>query len=65
MGDLGLPELLIVLAIVMVLFGPGRLAGMGRAVGEGIRELRRGLRGEDPTHSGAESSLSSEQTIKR
>ncbi len=64
MGDLGLPELLIVLAIVMVLFGPGRLAGMGRAVGEAIRELRRGLRGADSTPPRAESPLSSEQTIK-
>ncbi|GAB4196820.1 MAG: hypothetical protein OHK0022_14660 [Roseiflexaceae bacterium] len=64
MGDLGLPELLIMLAIVMVLFGPGRLAGMGRAVGEGIRELRRGLHGDDAAPMQGEPSLPSEQPVK-
>ena len=37
---LGVPELLIILAIVVVLFGASRLAGLGGALGRGIREFR-------------------------
>jgi sec-independent protein translocase protein TatA len=44
MGDLGVPELLIILAVVIVIFGPGKLADLGRALGTGIKEFRRGVR---------------------
>lgn len=39
-GTLGPTELLIILAIVVVLFGASRLAGLGGALGRGIREFR-------------------------
>ncbi len=38
--SLGLPELLIILVILLVVFGPKRLPQLGRAVGGGLRELR-------------------------
>jgi sec-independent protein translocase protein TatA len=41
----GLPELVIVLAIVLLIFGVGRLGKLGRELGEGIREFRKGLAG--------------------
>lgn len=41
--DIGVPELLIVLFIVVLLFGPGRLVNIGRELGNGIREFRDGL----------------------
>ncbi|MDO8614062.1 MAG: twin-arginine translocase TatA/TatE family subunit [Dehalococcoidia bacterium] len=41
MGGLGPPELLIILAIVVVLFGATRLTGIGGAIGKSIREFRR------------------------
>jgi sec-independent protein translocase protein TatA len=47
MLDFGPPELLIVLAIVIVLFGAGRLADIGRGLGRGIREFRKELRSGD------------------
>jgi sec-independent protein translocase protein TatA len=40
-------ELVIVLVIVLLIFGVGRLGRLGRDLGEGIRELRRGLAGDD------------------
>ncbi|WP_255604364.1 twin-arginine translocase TatA/TatE family subunit [Oscillochloris sp. ZM17-4] len=46
MGDIGVPELLIILAVVMVVIGPGKLSGLGAALGRSIRELRQGLRDE-------------------
>lgn len=44
MLDIGAPELLIVLVIVLLTFGPGRLAGVGAALGQAIREFRQGVR---------------------
>ena len=46
MGDIGVPELLIVLAIIIVLFGPSRLAGIGKSLGEAIRSFRNEVRDE-------------------
>ena len=45
--DLGPTELLIILAIVLLLFGGGRVAHLGSDLGKGIREFRKGLSGED------------------
>jgi sec-independent protein translocase protein TatA len=42
-GDIGLPELLIILAIVLVLFGAGRVARVGKELGSAIGAFRKGL----------------------
>jgi len=52
MGDIGVPELLIALAIIIVLFGPARLAGIGKSLGEAIRSFRNEVR--DDTRQSAE-----------
>ncbi len=44
--DVGIPELLIILAIIIILFGPSRLAGAGKALGEAIRGFRQEIRDE-------------------
>ncbi|TMG05364.1 MAG: twin-arginine translocase TatA/TatE family subunit [Chloroflexi bacterium] len=45
---MGAPELLIILAIVVVLFGATRIGDIGKGFGRGIREFRRELRdGQD------------------
>jgi sec-independent protein translocase protein TatA len=44
---LGTPELLLILAIAMLLFGVGRVSKIGGEMGSAIREFRKGLRGED------------------
>jgi sec-independent protein translocase protein TatA len=50
--DLGAPELLIVLLLVLVLFGGAKLPGLARSLGEARREFDKGARGaaadEDP-----------------
>jgi sec-independent protein translocase protein TatA len=43
MPNLGGAELLIVLLIVILLFGIGRISKIGRELGSGIREFRKGL----------------------
>lgn len=39
----GVPELLIILVIVLLLFGPGRLGKIAGELGEGIRNFRDGI----------------------
>ena len=46
-AGLGPFELLIILAIVIAIFGAGKLAGIGGALGGSIREFRRSVRDED------------------
>jgi sec-independent protein translocase protein TatA len=45
MGHIGFPELIIVFLIVVVLFGATRLPQLGRGLGEGISNFKRGLKG--------------------
>jgi sec-independent protein translocase protein TatA len=47
MGTMSIWHWVIVLAIVALVFGPSRLGQMGKGLGEGIRNLRKGLAGED------------------
>ena len=42
-GSFGLPELLIILVIVIVIFGASKLPQLGRGLGEGISNFRDGL----------------------
>lgn len=44
---LGVAELLLIFAIVVVIFGASRLPQLGRGVGEGISNLRDGLKSKD------------------
>ena len=45
--DLSTPDLLIILAIVLVLFGAKKLPELSRSLGTSARELRKGLNGDD------------------
>jgi sec-independent protein translocase protein TatA len=47
MGQLGAPELIIILLIVIVLFGASRVADIGSALGRGIRDFKRGIRDDE------------------
>jgi len=47
MPKIGTLELVIVLVIVLLVFGVGRLSKLGKDLGEGIREFRHGLTGGD------------------
>jgi sec-independent protein translocase protein TatA len=47
-GKLGLPELLIILAIALIIFGPGKLADLGKGLGEGIKNFKAGVSDPKP-----------------
>jgi sec-independent protein translocase protein TatA len=46
-GGIGMPELLIILVIVLIIFGAGKLPEIGRGLGKGIRNFRKATSGQD------------------
>ncbi len=49
MPSLGVPELMIIFLIIIVLFGASRLPQIGKGIGEGIRNFKKGIKeGEEP-----------------
>lgn len=49
LGDIGLPELLVIFIIILVLFGPGKLPDVGKAIGEALRGFKKALQEPDKT----------------
>ncbi len=43
MGRLGFTEILIIVGVALLLFGSGRVADVGKGLGEGIRNFKKGL----------------------
>ena len=48
MFGLGMPELILILIIALVIFGPSKLPEMGASVGKAIREFRNATKESDP-----------------
>lgn len=46
-NQIGLPEILVVLGIALLIFGPKRLPELGRSLGRGMREFRQSISGEN------------------
>ncbi len=65
--DIGLPELLIVLVIVILIFGVGRVGALGGELGTAIRQFREGLKDEaaTPTDATQGSSTGSETPARQ
>lgn len=47
MFGIGFPELIVILVIALVVFGPGKLPELGNALGKGIRDFQRAFEGHD------------------
>jgi len=54
LGALQPGHLLVILAIVVIIFGPRKLGDIGKALGQGVRELKKGA---DPGGDGSRSSV--------
>lgn len=57
MGDIGVPELLLIFGIALLIFGPRKIGELGKGLGEGIRHFKAGLRepSEQPAATAAPS----------
>jgi sec-independent protein translocase protein TatA len=47
MGSIGPTELLVIALIALLLFGAGRIADIGKGLGEGIKNFKKGLKDDD------------------
>ncbi|MDI9465143.1 MAG: twin-arginine translocase TatA/TatE family subunit [Bacillota bacterium] len=48
MGRIGIGELIVILVLALLIFGPAKLPEIGKAVGRGMREFRNAAKGLDP-----------------
>ncbi len=46
-GQLGLPEILIIMVIALLVFGPKKLPSLGKSLGEGITSFKKAISGQD------------------
>jgi len=46
-GKLGFPEIALILVIALLIFGPSKLSGVGRGLGEGIRNFKKAMSGDE------------------
>ncbi len=61
-GHLGLPELLIILAIVVILFGINKLPRLGRGLGEAIHNFRESVRSPEKRDAGQDAESSDKES---
>ena len=46
-GNIGIPELLVILVIVLIIFGAGKLPEIGSALGKGIKNFKKSFREDE------------------
>ena len=56
-GWIGFPELIVLLLVLLLIFGPKRLPEMGRSLGKGMREFKDSVTGKDNNEPDTQPSL--------
>jgi len=62
MFGLGVPELVLILVIGLVIFGPGKLPGVGKALGKSLREFKDAV--HEPAEAKAEIQEAAAEAVK-
>jgi sec-independent protein translocase protein TatA len=65
MGSIGPGELLIIALIALLLFGAGRIADIGKGLGQGIKNFKEGLKEADTEPKPGEKALTAAPTDKK
>jgi len=65
MFGLGIQELLVILVIALVIFGPSKLPQIGSGLGKAIRDFKKGVSGDDNDESGKEAKKESTKDLPR
>ncbi len=64
LGSIGTTELILVLVIVLLIFGVGRLPEVFKALGSGVREFREAADGEEGDEAIAETKTETEEVVE-
>ncbi len=65
MGEIGIPELLLILAIALLIFGPRKIGELGKSLGEGIRGFKSALSGEEKKEEAPKEDATKQETTKQ
>jgi sec-independent protein translocase protein TatA len=70
MGNIGAPELIVIVVIALLLFGAGRIADIGKGLGQGIKNFKQGLKeaeneDDDDSDEKPKKSAKSEKAAKK
>lgn len=64
LGGIGAPELIIILVIVLVLFGPKRLPQLGKSLGKTMKAIREGAEGKIAEDEDEDADASKKEPVK-
>jgi sec-independent protein translocase protein TatA len=62
MGSIGAPELIVIALIALLLFGAGRIADIGKGLGQGIKNFKQGLKEADDVGKDAKDAKAAKDT---
>jgi sec-independent protein translocase protein TatA len=65
MFGLGLQELLVILVIALVIFGPSKLPQIGSGLGKAIRDFKKGVSSDDGEDAGSDAKKDSPKDLPR
>jgi sec-independent protein translocase protein TatA len=65
MFGLGVPELMVILVIALVIFGPSKLPQIGSGLGKAIRDFKKGVTGGDDDEASKETKKESSKDLPR
>ncbi len=60
---LGVPELAVILAVCLVIFGPKNLPKLGSSIGKTVKNFREGMEGDDPEPAAASATVSEAEAV--
>jgi sec-independent protein translocase protein TatA len=65
MFGLGVPELMVILVIALVIFGPSKLPQIGSGLGKAIRDFKKGVTGGDDDEANKEAKKENSKDLPR